>query len=73
MLEVGRHHLLRYYRNRDLPVPDILHRGSAAHLGEVVERYAATGLDSMILLPQVPSLDQVDRIAGDVLPACRST
>jgi len=71
VLEVARAQLLRYYRNPNMPFDAIVHRGSTDDLVAVARRYADTGLDSLILLPQVPSLDQVDALALDVLPAYR--
>lgn len=71
VLKVASHQLLRYYRNPNMPFDAIVHRGSTAELAEIVRRYAATGLDSLILLPQVPSLDQVDQIGRDILPEYR--
>ena len=68
VLEVARAQLLRYYRNPDMPFDKIVHRGSTDDLAAVARRYADTGLDSLILMPQVPSLDQVDALARDVLP-----
>ena len=55
-------------RNPDMPFDKIVHRGSTDDLAAVARRYAKTGLDSLILMPQVPSLDQVDALASDVLP-----
>jgi alkanesulfonate monooxygenase SsuD/methylene tetrahydromethanopterin reductase-like flavin-dependent oxidoreductase (luciferase family) len=68
VLEVARAQLLRYYRNPDMPFDKIVHRGSTEDLAAVARRYASTGLDSLILMPQVPSLNQVDALARDVLP-----
>jgi alkanesulfonate monooxygenase SsuD/methylene tetrahydromethanopterin reductase-like flavin-dependent oxidoreductase (luciferase family) len=68
VLEIARAQLLRYYRNPDLPVDAIVHRGSTDDLAAVARRYADTGVDSLILMPQVPSLEQVDALARDVLP-----
>ena len=68
VLEVARAQLLRYYRNPDMPFDKIVHRGSTDDLAAVARRYANTGLDSLILMPQVPSLDQLDALASDVLP-----
>jgi alkanesulfonate monooxygenase SsuD/methylene tetrahydromethanopterin reductase-like flavin-dependent oxidoreductase (luciferase family) len=68
VLEVARAQLLRYYRNPDMPFEQIVHRGSTDDLAAVARRYADTGLDSLILMPQVPSVDQVDALARDVLP-----
>lgn len=73
VLEIARSQLLRYYRNPGMPFEKIVHRGSAEELAEVAGRYADTGLDSLILLPQVPSLDQVDALAAGVLPPYRDT
>jgi alkanesulfonate monooxygenase SsuD/methylene tetrahydromethanopterin reductase-like flavin-dependent oxidoreductase (luciferase family) len=71
VLETARGQLLRYYRNPNMPFEAIVHRGSTDDIRSVVRRYADTGLDSLILLPQVPDLDQVDQLARDVLPDYR--
>jgi alkanesulfonate monooxygenase SsuD/methylene tetrahydromethanopterin reductase-like flavin-dependent oxidoreductase (luciferase family) len=68
VLEIARAQLLRYYRNPDMPFAKVVHRGSTDDLAAVARRYAETGIDSLILMPQVPSLDQVDALARDVLP-----
>jgi alkanesulfonate monooxygenase SsuD/methylene tetrahydromethanopterin reductase-like flavin-dependent oxidoreductase (luciferase family) len=64
----ARSQLLRYYRNPDMPFDQIVHRGSIDDVAAVVRRYADTGIDSLILLPQVPELAQLDALAGGVLP-----
>jgi len=69
VLATARTQLLRYYRNPDMPFDKVVHRGSPDELAAVAARYAATGVDSLILMPQVPSLDQVDALAEHVLPA----
>jgi alkanesulfonate monooxygenase SsuD/methylene tetrahydromethanopterin reductase-like flavin-dependent oxidoreductase (luciferase family) len=71
VLRVARAQLLRYYRNPDMPFEKIVHRGSTDDIAAVAQRYADTGLDSLILFPQVPDLGQVDALARDVLPAYR--
>ena len=68
VLAVARGQLLRYYRNPDMPFDRIVHRGPIDEVAAVVRRYAETGLDSLILLPQVPELAQLDALAGGVLP-----
>jgi hypothetical protein len=64
--------LLEWARNPDMPFDKLVHRGSTDALAAVARRYADAGVDSLILTPQVPSLDQVDAIARDVLPAYAS-
>lgn len=71
VLAVARDQLLRYYRIPAMPFDAIVHRGTTDEVAAVVRRYADTGLDSLILFPQVPSLDQVDALARDVLPDWR--
>jgi alkanesulfonate monooxygenase SsuD/methylene tetrahydromethanopterin reductase-like flavin-dependent oxidoreductase (luciferase family) len=68
VLGIARAQLLRYYRNPDMPFDKLVHRGSTDDLAAVASRYANAGVDSLILMLQVPSLDQVDALARDVLP-----
>jgi alkanesulfonate monooxygenase SsuD/methylene tetrahydromethanopterin reductase-like flavin-dependent oxidoreductase (luciferase family) len=71
VLAIARAQLLRYYRNPDMPFDKIVHRGSIDDIAAVVRRYAETGVDSLILLPQVPELAQLDAVAEGVLPEYR--
>jgi alkanesulfonate monooxygenase SsuD/methylene tetrahydromethanopterin reductase-like flavin-dependent oxidoreductase (luciferase family) len=71
VLAVARSQLLRYYRNPDMPFDKIVHRGSIDDIAAVARRYADTGVDSLILLPQVPELAQLDVLADGVLPEYR--
>ena len=68
VLAIAGAQLLRYYRNPDMPFDKIVHRGSTDDLAAVARRYADSGVDSLILMPLVPSLDQVEALARDVLP-----
>jgi hypothetical protein len=55
-----------------MPFDKLVHRGSTDALAAVARRYADAGVDSLKLMPQVPSLDQIDALARDVLPASAS-
>ncbi len=68
-LEEGAHHVLRYYGQLWTEPENLIHHGSGAKLVEEIAAYAEAGVDILILFPQIPSLDQVERLAEDVLPA----
>jgi alkanesulfonate monooxygenase SsuD/methylene tetrahydromethanopterin reductase-like flavin-dependent oxidoreductase (luciferase family) len=63
--------ILRYYRNPNLDPAKMVVRGPSEVIAEFAEAAARTGLDELILLPQVPELEQVELIGRDVLPAYR--
>ena len=58
-------HHERYYPV--LPVPAI-HHGPIGKIKDVVAEYAATGLDLLVLLPEVRSLRQLELLSEQVLP-----
>jgi hypothetical protein len=68
VLTEARRQLLRYYRNPAMPFDNLVHRGPVDDVAAVARRYAETGLDSLVLLPQIPDLTQLDALARDVLP-----
>jgi alkanesulfonate monooxygenase SsuD/methylene tetrahydromethanopterin reductase-like flavin-dependent oxidoreductase (luciferase family) len=70
-LDEGTHHVLRYYGQLWTEPENLIHHGSTSKLAEEVQAYADAGIDVLILTPQIPSLDQVERIAEDILPAYR--
>jgi alkanesulfonate monooxygenase SsuD/methylene tetrahydromethanopterin reductase-like flavin-dependent oxidoreductase (luciferase family) len=63
------HHVLRYYGKLWGEPADIIHHGPGAAVAEDVAKYAESGIDLLILFPQIPDLAQVERLAEDVLPA----
>jgi alkanesulfonate monooxygenase SsuD/methylene tetrahydromethanopterin reductase-like flavin-dependent oxidoreductase (luciferase family) len=68
-LEEGAHHVLRYYGQLWTEPENLIHHGPPEKIAEDVARYAETGLDVLVLFAEVPSLDQVERLAEGVLPA----
>jgi hypothetical protein len=43
--------------------------GPASKLAEEIAAYEDAGIDLLIVFPQIPSLDQLERLAEEVLPA----
>jgi alkanesulfonate monooxygenase SsuD/methylene tetrahydromethanopterin reductase-like flavin-dependent oxidoreductase (luciferase family) len=70
-LEDGTHHVLRYYGSLWTEPGNLIHHGPPAKLAEEIAAYADAGIDMLIVFPQIPSLEQVERLAADVLPAYR--
>lgn len=68
-LEEATHHLLRYYGELWTEPEQLVHHGPAGKIAAEVAAYAETGIDLLVLFPQIPSIDQVERLAEDVLPA----
>jgi alkanesulfonate monooxygenase SsuD/methylene tetrahydromethanopterin reductase-like flavin-dependent oxidoreductase (luciferase family) len=68
-LEEGAHHVLRYYGQLWTEPENLIHHGPPEKIAEDVVRYADAGIDVLILFAEVPSLDQVERLAEGVLPA----
>jgi alkanesulfonate monooxygenase SsuD/methylene tetrahydromethanopterin reductase-like flavin-dependent oxidoreductase (luciferase family) len=62
-------HLLAYYGSLHRPFEDLVHVGTGAALAEQLDAYRAAGLDQLILLPTVPELEQLEVLAGEVLPS----
>lgn len=67
-LKEASQHLLRFYRNPQMPFDRVVQHGHTDVLVENARQFAGTGLDELIYLPLVFNLDQVDRIGQDVLP-----
>jgi alkanesulfonate monooxygenase SsuD/methylene tetrahydromethanopterin reductase-like flavin-dependent oxidoreductase (luciferase family) len=65
------HHVLRYYGQLWTEPENLIHHGPAEKIAEEVARYAETGIDVLILFAEIPSLDQVERLAEVVLPPYR--
>lgn len=70
-LEEGAHHVLRYYGQLWRPPEQLIHHGPTEVVGEAVKAYEAGGLDYLLLVPQIPDLSQVERLANDLLPPYR--
>lgn len=68
-LEEGAHHTLRYYGSLWKEPGELIHHGPAAKLAEEIAEYAASNIDLLVVFPQIPRLDQVERLAESVLPA----
>jgi alkanesulfonate monooxygenase SsuD/methylene tetrahydromethanopterin reductase-like flavin-dependent oxidoreductase (luciferase family) len=67
-LEQATHHVLRYYGQLWKEPESLIHHGPATKIAEEVAAYAEV-VDVLILFPQIPDLDQVSRLAEQVLPA----
>jgi alkanesulfonate monooxygenase SsuD/methylene tetrahydromethanopterin reductase-like flavin-dependent oxidoreductase (luciferase family) len=70
-LEEAVHHVLRYYGQLWTEPENLIHHGPGEKIAEEVRAYADSGLDYLILFPEIPSLEQVERLAEEVLPAYR--
>jgi alkanesulfonate monooxygenase SsuD/methylene tetrahydromethanopterin reductase-like flavin-dependent oxidoreductase (luciferase family) len=70
-LDEAAHHVLRYYGQLWTEPENLIHHGPGEKIAAEVKAYADAGLDYLILFPQIPSLEQVERLAEDVLPAYR--
>ena len=67
-LAEGAHHVLRYYGRLWTEPGNLIHHGPAAKIAEEIA--ASDGaVDVLIVFPQIPSLDQVEELAEQVLPA----
>jgi alkanesulfonate monooxygenase SsuD/methylene tetrahydromethanopterin reductase-like flavin-dependent oxidoreductase (luciferase family) len=69
VLEEGAHHVLRYYGQLWTEPADLIHHGPAGKIAEEIAEYARSGIDLLIVFPQIPRLDQVEQLAESVLPA----
>jgi alkanesulfonate monooxygenase SsuD/methylene tetrahydromethanopterin reductase-like flavin-dependent oxidoreductase (luciferase family) len=70
-LEEATHHVLRYYGRLWGEPGDLIHHGPGPAIAEDVAKYAESGIDLLILFPEIPDLGQVERLAEGVLPAYR--
>jgi alkanesulfonate monooxygenase SsuD/methylene tetrahydromethanopterin reductase-like flavin-dependent oxidoreductase (luciferase family) len=68
-LEEAAHHVLRYYGQLWTEPENLIHHGPPEKIAEEVARYADAGIDMLILFAEIPSLDQVERLADGVLRA----
>lgn len=71
-LEAGTKNVLRYYGGQLWTEPqNLIHAGPPEVLAQTVKEYEATGIDTLILFPEIPDLKQVEMIAEHVLPTYR--
>ena len=70
-LEEAAHHVLRYYGQLWTEPENLIHHGPPEKIAEEVAQYAEAGIDVLILFAEIPSLDQVERLAEVVLPTYR--
>jgi alkanesulfonate monooxygenase SsuD/methylene tetrahydromethanopterin reductase-like flavin-dependent oxidoreductase (luciferase family) len=68
-LDEAAHHVVRYYGQLWTEPENLIHHGPTSKLAEEIAAYADAGIDVLIVFPEIPSLDQVERLAEDVLPA----
>jgi alkanesulfonate monooxygenase SsuD/methylene tetrahydromethanopterin reductase-like flavin-dependent oxidoreductase (luciferase family) len=70
-LEEATHHVVRYYGELWKDPRELIHHGPAEKIADEVAAYAGSGIDLLLLFPQIPRLDQVEQLAAAVLPAYR--
>ena len=61
-------HHQRYYPVLPVPAEQAIHHGPIGKIKDTVAEYAATGLDLLVLLPEVRSLQQLELLSEQVLP-----
>jgi alkanesulfonate monooxygenase SsuD/methylene tetrahydromethanopterin reductase-like flavin-dependent oxidoreductase (luciferase family) len=67
-LDEATHHVLRYYGQLWTEPENLIHHGPPTKIAEELAAYAEA-VDVLIAVPEIPSLDQVERLAEHVLPA----
>jgi len=65
--EAAAHHQ-RYYPVLPVPAEQAIHHGPIGKIKDTVAEDAATGLDLLVLLPEVCSLRQLELLSEQVLP-----
>jgi alkanesulfonate monooxygenase SsuD/methylene tetrahydromethanopterin reductase-like flavin-dependent oxidoreductase (luciferase family) len=68
-LDEAAHHVVRYYGQLWTEPANLIHHGASSKLAEEIAAYADAGIDLLIVFPEIASLEQVERLAEDVLPA----
>jgi hypothetical protein len=58
----------RYYPVLPVPAEQAIHHGPIGKIKDVVAEYAASGLDLLVLMPEVRSLRQLELLSEQVLP-----
>jgi alkanesulfonate monooxygenase SsuD/methylene tetrahydromethanopterin reductase-like flavin-dependent oxidoreductase (luciferase family) len=61
-------HHQRYYPVLPVPAEQAIHHGPIGKIKDVVAEYAATGLDLLVLMPEVRSLQQLELLSEHVMP-----
>jgi hypothetical protein len=61
-------HHRRYYPVLPVPAEQAIHHGPISKIKDVVAEYAASGLDLLMLMPEVRSLRQLELLSEQVLP-----
>jgi alkanesulfonate monooxygenase SsuD/methylene tetrahydromethanopterin reductase-like flavin-dependent oxidoreductase (luciferase family) len=64
-------HHERYYPVLPVPPEQAIHHGPIGKIKDVVAEYAASGLDLLVLMPEVRSLRQLELLSDHVLPEYR--
>jgi alkanesulfonate monooxygenase SsuD/methylene tetrahydromethanopterin reductase-like flavin-dependent oxidoreductase (luciferase family) len=64
-------HHQRYYPVLPVPAEQAIHHGPIGKIKDVVAEYAASGLDLLVLMPEVRSLRQLELLSEHVLPEYR--
>jgi alkanesulfonate monooxygenase SsuD/methylene tetrahydromethanopterin reductase-like flavin-dependent oxidoreductase (luciferase family) len=64
-------HHQRYYPVLPVPAEQAIHHGPINKIKDTVAEYAASGLDLLVLLPEVRSLQQLELLSEHVLPEYR--
>jgi alkanesulfonate monooxygenase SsuD/methylene tetrahydromethanopterin reductase-like flavin-dependent oxidoreductase (luciferase family) len=64
-------HHERYYPVLPVPAEQAIHHGPIGKIKDVVAEYAASGLDLLVLMPEVRSLQQLELLAEHILPEYR--
>jgi len=68
-LEEAAHHVVRYYGQLWTEPAELIHHGPAGKIADEIAEYGRSGIDLLIVFPQIPRLDQVEQLAESVLPA----
>jgi alkanesulfonate monooxygenase SsuD/methylene tetrahydromethanopterin reductase-like flavin-dependent oxidoreductase (luciferase family) len=61
-------HHRRYYPVLPVTAEQALHHGPIGKIKDIVDEYAASGLDLLVLMPEVRSLRQLELLSEQVLP-----
>jgi alkanesulfonate monooxygenase SsuD/methylene tetrahydromethanopterin reductase-like flavin-dependent oxidoreductase (luciferase family) len=61
----------RYYPVLPVPAEQAIHHGPIDKIKDTVAEYAASGLDLLVLMPEVRSLQQLELLSEHVLPQYR--
>ena len=64
-------HHQRYYPVLPVPAEQAIHHGPIDKIKDTVAEYAACGLDLLVLMPEVRSLQQLELLSEHVLPEYR--